>query len=131
MGRAVEHNESRRCSLPRIVSCALTARAYSHRVRPGPMTEEGRRLSARIDQLEERLRALQELLEAQHGKVWLNRSEACKLLNVSSRHLFDLITRGVIRDDALRNVGTARRPRYVFHREKALNQYISRAAAKV
>jgi hypothetical protein len=36
------------------------------------------------------------------------------------------MSKGVIRSDALRNIGTAQRPRYRFHRVKAVDQFLNR-----
>jgi hypothetical protein len=36
------------------------------------------------------------------------------------------MSKGVIRGDALRNIGTIKRPRYRFHRRKAVDQFLNR-----
>jgi len=91
--------------------------------------EEGLRVGlthqivSRLTSLEEKLECLIELQGSKLEAEWIDRKKACALLNVSDRHLYDLIADGTIRSDAIRNVGTAKKARYRFHRTRLLNQY--------
>jgi excisionase family DNA binding protein len=87
----------------------------------------GHQLVVRLTGVEAKLDALMAVLGSKDEAEWIDRKTACSLLNVSDRHLYDLIARGVIRSDAFRNVGTVKKPRYRFHRAKLLNQYHRRA----
>jgi hypothetical protein len=80
-------------------------------------------LVSRLDGVEAKLDALMTVLGSKDELEWIDRKTACSLLNVSDRHLYDLMAEGVIRGDAIRNVGTAKKARYRFHRTKLLNQY--------
>ncbi len=77
----------------------------------------------RLTSLEQKLESLIELQGNKLEAEWIDRKKACALLNVSDRHLYDLIADGTIRSDAIRNVGTAKKARYRFHRTRLLNQY--------
>ena len=79
-----------------------------------------RELNARFDLLVERLNAKEE-------QMWLKTHDLCKLLGCTDRHLRNLMAEGTICGDAVRNVGTVKRPSYRFHRQKALNQFLRRS----
>lgn len=78
---------------------------------------------SRLTSLEAKLQSLIELQASKLEAEWIDRKKACELLNVSDRHLYGLIADGTIRGDAIRNVGTAKKARYRFHRTLLLNQY--------
>lgn len=86
-------------------------------------------LLTRLDDLEVKLNRVLEHLDVQEVGDWVDRKAACTLLGISASHLATLIEEGVIHGDAIRNVGTARKCRYRFHRKKALNQFLARVRA--
>lgn len=90
------------------------------------MTEDSRRLHARLDDLERKLEAILHLVGQREPETWIDRRTASQLLGVSDRHLADLVARGTIGADAVRNVGTVKKARYRFHRTKLINQYLAR-----
>lgn len=90
------------------------------------MTEESRRLHARLDELERKLEAILNLVSQRQPETWVDRRTASQLLGISDRHLADLVARGTIGPDAVRNVGTAKKARYRFERTKLINQYLAR-----
>jgi excisionase family DNA binding protein len=92
-----------------------------------PASGLGYQLVLRLTGVEAKLDALMAVLGSKDEAEWIDRKTACSLLNVSDRHLYDLIAKGVIRADSFRNVGTVKKPRYRFHRAKLLNQYHRRA----
>jgi hypothetical protein len=81
----------------------------------------------RLCSLEAKLESLIVLSGSKLEAEWIDRKSARTLLNVSDRHLYDLIADGTIGSDAIRNVGTVKKPRYRFHRTLLLNQYHRRA----
>ena len=79
-----------------------------------------RELQARFDLLVARLNAQEEC-------QWLKTKDFCKILGCTDRHLRNLMAEGTIGGDAVKNVGTSKRPQYRFHRHKALNQFLKRS----
>jgi len=79
-----------------------------------------RELHARFDLLTARL-------DAQEEQQWLKTKDICGILGCTDRHLRNLMAEGTIGGDAVRNVGTVKRPQYRFHRHKALNQFLRRS----
>ena len=84
-------------------------------------------LHRRLDELLVKIDLLLKSNEGQQATQWINRKEACKLLNISDSNLMNLIERGTIKGDAFRNVGTVKRIRYRFNSDLLMNQYFSRA----
>ncbi len=79
-----------------------------------------RELHARFDLLVARL-------DAQEEQQWLKTKEVCRMLGCTDRHLRTLMAEGTIGGDAVRNVGTIKRPQYRFHRQKVLDQFLRRS----
>lgn len=90
------------------------------------MTDEARRLHARLDDLERKIEAILNLVSQREPETWIDRRTASQLLGISDRHLGDLVARGTISGDAVRNVGTIKKARYRFDRAKLINQYLAR-----
>ena len=80
----------------------------------------------RLDELLVKIDLLLKSNEGQQATQWINRKEACELLNISDSNLMNLIERGTIKGDAFRNVGTAKRIRYRFDSNLLKIQYFSR-----
>ncbi len=80
----------------------------------------------RLTTLEHKLDSILDALQAREASEWIDRKSACALIGVSERSMFDLITKGTLNREAVRNVGTVKKPRYRFHRAKLLSQYFNR-----
>ena len=89
------------------------------------MTESELQLHRRIDGLEFALERLVSAIEGRDEMEWVSRSDLSKMISVSPRLMTDLIASGLF-GDAVKNVGTVKRPRYMFHKSKAVNAYLSR-----
>ena len=83
-------------------------------------------LHRRLDELLVKIDLLLKSNEGQQATQWINRKEACELLNISDSNLMNLIAAGTIKGDAIRNVGTTKRIRYRFNSDLLMNQYLSR-----
>jgi hypothetical protein len=83
----------------------------------------------RIHLLEEKLSellALQSKADAQTN-AWLDSEAFCAAVGIKNKvSLHYYMSKGVIHGDAIRNIGTVKRPRYRFHRVKAVNQFLNR-----
>lgn len=60
---------------------------------------------------------------------WLTSADFCRLVGLKdSKALTYQMSKGILHGDAIRNIGTPRRPRYRFHRVKAVNQFLNRSS---
>lgn len=88
-------------------------------------------VAQRLDLVIDRLETLIGLYERQIPKVeetWIDSREFCRMTGIPNKAaLHYAMSKGVISGDALRNIGTAKRPRYRFHRRKAVDQFLNRA----
>jgi hypothetical protein len=83
----------------------------------------------RIDALERTLVALLESQRPTPESEWVDSKEFCRLVGLKdTKALVYEMSKGVIQGPALKNIGTAKRPRYRFHRTKAVNQFLNRSA---
>jgi hypothetical protein len=82
----------------------------------------------RIDSLERKLDRLLDLSGANTvDGDWVDSTEFCRLVGVKDRKALTYqMAKGVIKGEALRNIGTVQRPRYRFHRTKAVDQFLNR-----
>ena len=94
---------------------------------PASLACESPATVADIRQLNARFDLLVARLDAQEEQKWLKTKELCKLFGCTDRHLRNLMAEGTICGDAVRNVGTIKRPEYRFHRHKALDQFLRRS----
>lgn len=86
---------------------------------------------ARLQLIEEKLARLIVLHEGRAAKeeAWIDSKSFCAAVGLKDKHaLHYAMAKGVISGDALRNIGTAKRPRYRFHRRLAVDQFLSRSA---
>ena len=83
-------------------------------------------LHRRLDDLLVKIDLLLKSNEGQQATQWINRKQACELLDISDSSLMNLIARGTIKGDAIRNVGTVKRIRYRFNSDLLKIQYFSR-----
>jgi hypothetical protein len=81
----------------------------------------------RIDALERTLVALIEAQRQASPSDWLDSKEFCRLVGLrDTKALSYQMSKGVIHGPAIKNIGTVKRPRYRFHRTKALDQFLNR-----
>jgi hypothetical protein len=82
----------------------------------------------RIDTLESKLDQLLSVVQATESD-WVDSSEFCRLVGLKdTKALTYQMSKGIIHGQAIRNIGTPKRPRYRFHRTKAVNQFLNRFA---
>jgi hypothetical protein len=83
----------------------------------------------RIDALERTLVALIESHAPTPDSDWVDSKQFCKLVGLrDTKALTYQMSKGIIWGDALRNIGTIQRPRYRFHRRKAVEQFLNRSS---
>jgi hypothetical protein len=81
----------------------------------------------RIDTLERKLDRLLSAVEVSESD-WVDSREFCRLVNLKdTKALVYQMSKGVIHGTALKNIGTVQRPRYRFHRTRAVDQFLNRA----
>lgn len=94
-----------------------------------PVPDGVEEVFARLQLIEEKLSellALQTKTDAQ-ANAWLDSKAFCALTGIKDKwSLHHYMSKGIIHGDAIRNIGTVQRPRYRFHRTKAVNQFLNR-----
>lgn len=81
----------------------------------------------RIDALERTLVALLEAQRPAPESEWVDSKEFCRLVGLKdTKALVYEMSKGVLHGSAIKNIGTAKRPRYRFHRTKAVDQFLNR-----
>lgn len=79
-----------------------------------------------LTELGEIKRLLRELQTGRPESDWVDSAEFCRLVGLKdTKALVYQMSKGVLHGEAVRNIGTAKRPRYRFHRTKAVNQFLS------
>ena len=89
---------------------------------------------ARLHLIEARLAELISLQEqATAEKVaWIDSKAFCAAVGIKDKvSLHYYMSKGIIHGDAIRNIGTAKRPRYRFHRLRAVDQFLNRSKTLV
>jgi hypothetical protein len=82
----------------------------------------------RIDDLERKLDRVLYALKTPSTSDWVDSKEFCRLVGLAdTKALVYQMSKGVIHGDAVRNIGTAKRPRYRFHRKRAVDQFLNRS----
>lgn len=82
----------------------------------------------RIDALERTIVALLEATRTAPESDWLDSKEFCRLVGLrDTKALTYQMSKGIIHGTAIKNIGTAKRPRYRFHRTKAVDQFLNRS----
>lgn len=90
-----------------------------------PATDE---ILNRLDDIEQLLDKLLAASQVTPESDWVDSKEFCRLVGLrDTKALVYQMGKGVIRGDAIRNIGTVLRPRYRFHRKKAVDQFLNRA----
>lgn len=82
----------------------------------------------RLDHIEKQLNQLIQALSPEKPESdWVDSREFCRLVGLKdSKALVYQMSKGVLHGDAIRNIGTAKRPRYRYHRKKAVDQFLNR-----
>ena len=81
----------------------------------------------RIDALERTLVALLEAQRPAPESEWVDSKEFCRLVGLKdTKALVYEMSKGVLHEPAIKNIGTVKRPRYRFHRAKAVDQFLNR-----
>ena len=81
----------------------------------------------RLDLIQGQLEVLLQSTGATPECDWVDSREFCRLVGLKdTKALVYQMSKGIIHGDAIRNIGTAKRPRYRFHRTKAVNQFLNR-----
>lgn len=80
----------------------------------------------RIDTLERKLDQLLRAVEVPESD-WVDSREFCRMIGLKdTKALVYQMSKGVIHGPAIKNIGTVKRPRYRFHRTKAVDQFLNR-----
>ena len=106
---------------------ALSRNVTEHSHLPVIRADERVATVADIRELQARFDLLAARLDAQEEQKWLKTKDVCKMLGCTDRHLRNLMAEGTIGGDAVRNVGTIKRPEYRYHRHKVLDQFLRRS----
>lgn len=93
----------------------------------GPLPPSHDQILNRLDDLERTIVALFEAQRAAPESDWVDSREFCRLVGLKdSKALVYQMSKGVLHGEAIRNIGTAKRPRYRYHRKKAVDQFLNR-----
>lgn len=86
-------------------------------------------LLTRIDSLERKLDRLLSLANPLEPECdWVDSIEFCRLVGLKDRKALTYqMSKGTLKAPAIKNIGTAKRPRYRFHRTKAVDQFLNRS----
>lgn len=94
--------------------------------------EQANTIIERIDLVEKRLALLLDIISlerSKEGELWLDSKAFCRAVGIKDKaSLHYYMSKGIIHGPAIKNIGTAKRPRYRFHRTKAVDQFLNRAA---
>lgn len=84
----------------------------------------------RLDVIEGHLENLLRLHSPTPEGDWVDSEEFCRLVGLkSTKALTYQMSKGIFDKTAIRNIGTVKRPRYRFHRTKAVKQFLNRSVA--
>ncbi len=76
-----------------------------------------------VDRIEKKLESLE---SSTHESQWMKAEEFSQLVGTSVSALQKAVSRGKIYGDAIRNIGTAKRATFRFHRTRAVDQYLKK-----
>lgn len=86
----------------------------------------------RLETLERKLDRLLQAADSAPENEWVDSREFCRLVGLKdTKALVYQMSKGVLTGGFIRNIGTPKRPRYRFHRVKAVNQFLNRSTAGV
>jgi len=76
-----------------------------------------------VDRIEKKLDSLD---NSTTESMWITSDDFSQLVGTSKEGLKKAVYRGKIYGDAIRNIGTAKRATFRFHRTKAVDQYLKK-----
>ena len=76
-----------------------------------------------LARVEEKIDAMQ---KTKSESTWMNSEEFSQLIGTTRTAVQKAVEKGKIHGDAIRNIGTAKRGTFRFHRIKAVDQYLKR-----
>lgn len=80
-----------------------------------------------LDRIQGQLDLLLQASSSTHECQWVDSREFCRLVGLKdTKALVYQMSKGVIHGDVIRNIGTIKKPRYRFHRIRAVNQFLNR-----
>ena len=95
----------------------------------GPRSTTEDELLYRLETIERHLEMILKRTESQPESDWVDSKEFCRLIGLrDTKALVYQMSKGIIHGTAIKNIGTAKRPRYRFHRTKAVDQFLNRSA---
>lgn len=81
----------------------------------------------RLDNIERALVTIRQQTASAPESDWVDSKEFCRLVGLrDTKALTYEMSKGILHGPAIRNIGTAKRPRYRFHRTKAVDQFLNR-----
>jgi hypothetical protein len=90
-----------------------------------PDADERSELLYRLARIEA---VLDSLVRAQENhSEWIDSEAFCKQVGIAPKQLTYYMSKGTPGGDVVRNIGTVTRPRYRFHRVKAVDQFLNRS----
>ena len=72
---------------------------------------------------------LAQFMGEQQQSEWMTSTEFCKLVNTTPDGLRNAVRKGRIHGDAIKNIGSVKRAKLVYHRVQAADQYLNRLPA--
>lgn len=98
-------------------------------------------ISVRLDRIEASLRQLMVLLAereppepapAEDLSDWVDSTMFCRLAGIKNPHsLSYFMKQGVFTSKSVKNIGTEKKPRYKFHRRKAVDEFLNRTKVRL
>ena len=73
-----------------------------------------------------RIEMMLQKTQQEEQSEWLSPKEFCKIVGITAPSLKNHIAKGRIHGDAIKNIGTAKYTRLVYHRVKAVDQFLNR-----
>lgn len=81
----------------------------------------------RLDNIERALVTIRQQTASAPESDWVDSKEFCRLVGLrDTKALTYEMSKGILHGPAIKNIGTAKRPRYRFHRTKAVDQFLNR-----
>ena len=81
----------------------------------------------RLDNIERALVTIRQQTASAPESDWVDSKEFCRLVGLrDTKALTYEMSKGILHGPAIKNIGTAKRPRYRFHRTKAVDQFMNR-----
>jgi hypothetical protein len=66
--------------------------------------------------------------DAEDRSDWVDSTAFCRLAGIKNQNsLSYFMSKGIFTNKSIRNIGTAKRPRYRFHRRMAVDEFLNRS----